>query len=37
VLESESGAIVLFVEAAILEAQPEGISSPERIAGQRLV
>lgn len=33
-LESKSGAIILIVDADILEAQTPGISSPERIAGQ---
>jgi hypothetical protein len=34
-LESKDGAIILIVEAELLEASAQGISSPERIAGQR--
>ena len=33
-LESDSGAIILIVEADILEAHGRGIARPERIAGQ---
>jgi hypothetical protein len=32
--ESDSGAIILTVEADILEAHGSGIAGPERIAGQ---
>jgi hypothetical protein len=34
-LESDTGAIILIVEAGTLAAQKRGISSPDRIAGQR--
>jgi len=34
-LESEQGAILLVVEAQELKATRQGISTPQRIAGQR--
>ena len=33
-MHSESSAIILIVEADKLEAEPRGISTPQRIAGQ---
>jgi hypothetical protein len=34
-MHSESSAVVRIVEADKLEAEPRGISTPQRIAGQR--